>query len=83
MIKAKGAVTLRADLTEDNPEANELLERLGNPGHSIPFLAVFPGDNPNKPRVLADVYTKGQLRDLLAQCPDPKSTEQVASAGGK
>ncbi len=36
---------LVADLTEVNPEAERLLERLGNKIHAIPFYAVFPGDD--------------------------------------
>ena len=73
-------VTLRADLTDENPEANELLEKLGNRGRSIPYLAVFPAGKPNQPRVLADVYTKKDVLNILADCPDPKSAEKVASA---
>ncbi|MBI3466435.1 MAG: thioredoxin family protein, partial [Planctomycetes bacterium] len=71
-IKAKGAVTLRADMTTENPEASAFLEKLGNRGHSIPYLAIFCADKPNEPRVLADVYTKQQVLDILAECPDPK-----------
>jgi thiol:disulfide interchange protein len=65
-------VTLRADVTEDNPEAYALLEELGNSAHSIPFLAVFPGDKPNQPRVLADWFTKEDLLQILAESPDER-----------
>ena len=49
MIEAKGAVTLQADITKDNPEAYALLDELGNFGHAIPFVAVFPADARSPP----------------------------------
>ena len=48
-----------------------MLEELGNTAHSIPFLAVFPADKPNQPRVLADWFTKEDLLQILAESPDP------------
>ena len=47
------------------------MEQLGNSAHSIPFLAVFPGNKPNEPRVLADWFTKEDLLQILAESPDP------------
>ncbi|MBI1914098.1 MAG: thioredoxin family protein [Planctomycetes bacterium] len=74
-IKAKGVVALRADITEDNPEAYALLEELGNSAHSIPFLAVFCPDRPKQPRVLADWFTREDLLTILSACPDPPTIE--------
>ena len=56
-VEAEGIVTLRADMTHDAPEASELLQQLGNKGGSIPFLAIFPADNPNKPILLDGLIT--------------------------
>ena len=47
------------------------MEELGNSAHSIPFLAVFPGDKPKRPHVLADWFTKDDLLRILAEVPDP------------
>ncbi len=44
-----------ADLTRDDPAIKELLTRLGS--QSIPFTAIFPGNDPLRPIVLRDVYT--------------------------
>lgn len=52
-VEAEGIVTLKADKTHSAPEVEELLQLLGNKGGSIPFYAIFPADNPNKP-ILVD-----------------------------
>ena len=68
---------MRADLTEEHPTAEALLELLENKPHAIPFLAVFPGDKPNEPRVLSDFNPlnpggyRSRLDRVLADCPDP------------
>lgn len=76
MIEAKGAVTLQADITKDNPEAYALLDELGNFGHAIPFVAVFPADAPQNPEVLSDYFDKGDFLEVLRKCPDP-SRERI------
>jgi len=48
-VEAHGIVTLKADKTHPAPEVDELLEQLGNKSRSIPFYAIFPANNPNKP----------------------------------
>ena len=68
-------VTLRADITKDDIEAYALLDDLGNTAHSIPYLAVFCGDKPFEPRVLADVFTKEDLLKILDECPAPRKLE--------
>ncbi len=73
-------MALQADITKSNEEAYKLLDELGNKGHSIPYVAVFPADKPNQPRVLKDVFPKQKLIDILADCPEPKSSEKVVSA---
>jgi thiol:disulfide interchange protein len=56
---------LRADLTEKNPEAEELLHSLGS--KSIPLLAIFPKNSPDSPLVLRDLFTPSQLEDAVRQ----------------
>lgn len=55
-LRAGGVVALKADKTESNPEADQLLRQLGNSAASIPFYAVFPADNPTEPILLDGVY---------------------------
>lgn len=56
-IRESGAISLRADKTEPNPDADALLRKLGNSAASIPFYAVFSPDHPNAPVVMDGVYT--------------------------
>jgi hypothetical protein len=80
-FKAKGGVLMRADITSANPPAESLLDSLGNTGHAIPFLAVFPGDKPDEPRTLEDFnpFNPGEYRNrlfkILDECPDPPNLE--------
>lgn len=52
-----------ADLTEDNPQAEAMLEKLR--AKSIPVVAVFSQDKPDNPVVLRDLFTTGQLEEAL------------------
>jgi len=80
-FKAKGAVLMRADITSANPPAESLLDSLGNTGHAIPFLAVFPADRPDEPRTLEDFnpFNPGDYRSrlfkILDECPDPPKVQ--------
>jgi hypothetical protein len=56
-VEANGIVTLKADKTYAAPEVDDVLRRLGNKSGSIPFYAIFPGDNPNKPILLDGLLT--------------------------
>lgn len=60
-----GVRLLKADLTEENPEAQALLQSLGS--KSIPLLAIFPKSKPNSPLVLRDLFTPSQLEDAVRQ----------------
>jgi len=55
-IEANDIVTLKADKTQDAPEVDELLLRLGNKSRSIPFYAIFPARRPNKPILLDGLF---------------------------
>lgn len=56
-VVENGIATLRADKTRSAPEVDDLLVRLGNKNRQIPFLAVFPAGNPNRPILLDGVFT--------------------------
>jgi thiol:disulfide interchange protein len=62
----KNILLLTADITNGNPEAQELMRHLGS--RSVPFLAIFPGDAPKTPVIMRDILSKekflGELRNL-------------------
>ena len=58
-----GLTLMRADLTENHPEAEALLHALGS--KSIPVLAIFPKNAPDSPLVLRDLFTPSQLEEAL------------------
>lgn len=64
-----GLTILRADLTENHPEAEALLHALGS--KSIPVLAIFPKNAPNSPLVLRDLFTPAQLEEALESTARP------------
>ena len=67
-LHRKGVTTLKADFSEDNPEAEALLTL--NPSGGIPLTAVyFPGRE--RPEVLASVYTSDTLLGVLKGIPEP------------
>lgn len=63
LIKDKNVLAMTADLTHPDPAIDSLLHNLGS--RSIPFLAVFPKDNPYQPIVMRDLLSKGQLVKVL------------------
>ncbi|OIO03886.1 MAG: hypothetical protein AUJ49_03950 [Desulfovibrionaceae bacterium CG1_02_65_16] len=64
-----GLKYMKADLTEKNPEAEALLAALGS--QSIPLLAIFPKNDPDRPLVLRDLFTPAQFEDALKQTTRP------------
>jgi thiol:disulfide interchange protein DsbD len=72
LIQQNNIVFLVADITSQHPEAENLLERLGNLKHTIPYVAIFPADNPNQPIVLDGLLTQGQLNRALEQAGPSK-----------
>lgn len=68
LLREKHVTLLKADLTGENRPAESLLEHLGS--RSIPFLAIFPGDDPYQPVVMRDVLRRANLRDALKALPE-------------
>lgn len=66
----KGVVRMRADITHDSAYT-DMLERLmaGLGTRSIPFLAIFPGDDPARPQVRFDIVTKGDVLGIVEGLP--------------
>ncbi len=68
LIAAKNAVLIKADLTRPDPVIESLLNHLGS--RSVPFLAIFPGDNPYEPVVMRDLLNKRTLGSALKNLSD-------------
>ncbi len=66
-FEKKGVVLMKADITRKRPVAEALMERLGS--RSIPFLGIFPGDDPYRPWILRDIYSKSSLLKILEKVP--------------
>ena len=80
-VEENGIVTLRVDKTHAAPEGDELLVRLGNKNQQIPFIAIFPAGNPNKPILLDGVFVSPKpIIEALRQA-GPSRT--AASADGE
>jgi thiol:disulfide interchange protein len=70
LMKERGIVPMKADETHNTPKTKairRLRERLG--ASSIPFMAVFPGDDWEHPLTAKDLVTRGQVRGMLETSP--------------
>jgi thiol:disulfide interchange protein DsbD len=77
-LHKKDVVTLKADFSEENPEAQKLLLSL-NPSGGIPLTAVYvPGRQ--RPVVLASVYTSETLLAVLKDVSGPTNATVTAAA---
>jgi len=85
LVKDYGIVTLKADKTHPAPEVDELLQRLGNKGKSIPFYAIFPAGNPNRPILLDGVFTSpNPILDALRKAGPSNGTDnRIASRNAR
>ncbi|HUI92581.1 MAG TPA: cytochrome c biogenesis protein CcdA [Chitinivibrionales bacterium] len=63
LIKRKNVLALKADLTWTNVQAESLLHHLGS--RSVPFFAVFPGDDPYHPIIMRDILSKRAVVKVL------------------
>ncbi len=65
LLKKKNIVALKADLTKENTIAESLLHHLGS--RSVPFFAIFPGNDHRNPIILRDIVRKKRLVNILSQ----------------
>ncbi len=63
LIRQKDILALRADMTMPDPVQDSLLHSLGS--QSLPFLAIFPGENPHEPIVMRDIVRKSTIVKAL------------------
>ncbi len=73
LLERKGVVAMKADITHDD-EYSRMVERLYKGrlgGAAIPFMAVFPGDDPGRPHVRPDIVTTEDVSGILESLPEP------------
>ncbi|MDR0305986.1 MAG: thioredoxin family protein [Chitinispirillales bacterium] len=63
----KKVALFTADITNSNPQAQSLLHHLGS--RSVPFLAVFPADSPERPVVMHGLLSKDKYFSVLKKLP--------------
>ena len=83
LIREKGVLAMKADITYDTPYTEmivRLRDQLG--ARSIPFLAVFPGDDPLRPHTRLDVVTVSQMKEIFESLPDPGAGQTARLDGG-
>jgi thiol:disulfide interchange protein len=68
LFQKKDVMAVKADLTWTNPAAESLLHNLGS--RSVPFLAVFRGDDPYHPIIMRDILNKGDFIRVLKALPE-------------
>ena len=71
-LHEKGVVAIKADLTHSDAKTDSitvLRKELG--ANSIPFMAIFPGDDWAQPYTFLDIVTKKQMLAVLEKLPDP------------
>ena len=75
-VKANGIAAVKADKTGAAPEVDELLRSLGNKSAAIPFYAIFPAGDPNRPILLHSVFTSpAEIIDALRRAGPSKNVE--------
>lgn len=69
-LEGKEVVRIRADLTHDGART-DMIERLRNSlgAHSIPFVAVFPGDDVTAPHTRLDIVSKADMLSIIESLP--------------
>ena len=70
VLEERGIVAMKADETHKTPKTaaiRRLREKLG--AKSIPFMAVFPADDWERPLTAKDLVTVGQVREMLETSP--------------
>ena len=75
LFDEKDVLMLKADITRNSPRTAMLVRLRSQLGAvSIPFMAVFPGDNPMEPQVRFDLVRKKDFLEVLDSLPDPEES---------
>ena len=75
IIRSKNIVALKADITTKNKEAEALLHHLGS--KSVPFLAIFPGNDPYRPIIMRDIVRKKTVLSVLKKLQDIETSRPI------
>lgn len=71
LMKDKNVALMKADLTREGPRTDMLRRFMNHLGaRSVPFLAIFPGDQPMRPYTRYDLVGKDDIRNILDGLPD-------------
>jgi thiol:disulfide interchange protein len=80
-VERNGIVVLKADKTTNSPEIDETLRLLGNDAGAIPFYAIFPAANPNKPITLDGVFVSpAPIIEALEKAGPSRGADEQASS---
>ena len=77
LIKKNGVVALKADWTDGSPEIKKTLKKYGS--NTLPFVLVFPANDPSNPIILRDLITKGDVLKALQEAGPSKHTNTVTN----
>ncbi|HWB09366.1 MAG TPA: cytochrome c biogenesis protein CcdA [Pirellulales bacterium] len=77
LVEELDVVALRADWTRPSAEIETALQKVG--ADSIPLYIVFPGDRQQKPIVLRDLVTKGQIAEALRKAGPSQEKQRPTS----
>ncbi len=75
-LKEKAVVPLLADITRAPRDSPVIKFRNHLGSRSIPFLAIFPPNDPDRPYILRDIYSVEEVLAILEKCGD-KGEEQT------
>ena len=79
-MQENGIVPLVADITNYNEEAEALLNVLGNENRNLPFVAIFPAEDPKRPILLDGIITQRQFISALRQAGPSQAPSVTTTA---
>lgn len=77
-LEKNKVVPLLADFTKESPAIKDALASLNSA--SIPVLAIYPADQPDKPIVLRDVITKQQVLNAIEKAGPSKNGAKLTAS---
>jgi suppressor for copper-sensitivity B len=82
-VEANGVAVLKADMTTEARDADELKASLGGASVAIPYYAVFPAADPKQPIVFDGPITKSRVIDTLKKAIAKGSTATAEVADNR
>ncbi len=78
-VEDNGVVTLYADYTNESAEIKAWLDKFDS--ESVPLTVIFPGNRPQEPILIRDLYSQSILLEKLQQAVELKTDSPVQTAG--